>query len=395
MEQASVTIPRQQEPSWFKAYYVLLVVILIGLFQPGGGTWAWLHDIRWLYVLLISFIFSQLLTPLVIRLAWFFKILDHPDPRKIHVVPIPRLGGLAIFASFLFSTARNYHFSRELTGLVIGGSIIYVIGLMDDIRPLPARFRLLAQLVAALVVIGHGVVLTVIPLSVPGHGYISVLITIVWLIGFTNALNFMDGVDGLATSMTMACALFFFLIAWPTRQSYLAYVTIAIFGASMGFLPYNWKRARIFLGDAGSTFLGFMLAGLAVMGYWANNDPVVAVSTPLLIMSIPIFDMIYTTVSRIKNGSIHTFKEWLEFAGKDHFHHRLMFLGLSETQTVIFIIMVNLCLGLGALALRYSGATESLLLLLQSLFFFLIIIVLMLLGRHIYDDGIGNKDTKS
>jgi UDP-GlcNAc:undecaprenyl-phosphate GlcNAc-1-phosphate transferase len=388
MEQTPATsiAPAPRAASWRKAYYVLLVIILCSLFQPHGGTWAWLHDIRWLYVFFISFLFANLLTPAAIRLAWYFKILDYPDPRKMHSSPIPRVGGIAIFAAVLLSTARNYQFSPALTGLIAGGCIIYVTGLIDDIHPLSAGVRLLAQLVAAMVVVSQGVVLTIVPLSFPGHQVISAGITVLWLIGLTKALNFMDGIDGLATGMTALCSLFFFLIAWPTRQSYLAYVTIALCGAALGFLPYNWKRARIFLGDAGSTFMGFMLAGLAVMGAWAHNNATVALSTPLLILGIPIFDMIYTTISRVKNGSVRSFRQWLEYTGKDHFHHRLMHLGLSEPQTVFFILMVNLCLGLGAIVIRDTGTKGSMLLLIQSVIIFLIIVVLMLLGRQVTQD---------
>jgi UDP-GlcNAc:undecaprenyl-phosphate GlcNAc-1-phosphate transferase len=183
--------------------------------------------------------------------------------------------------------------------------------------------------------------------------------------------------------MVMLCSMLFFLIAWPSRQSYLAYVTIAIVGACLGFLPYNWKPARIFLGDAGATFLGFMIAGIAVMGSWAHNNPMVAISTPLLILGIPIFDMIYTTVSRVKNGSVRTFRQWLEYAGRDHFHHRLMHLGLSDRQMVVFVWVLNLCLGIGALVIRDTGTKGSVLLLIQSVIIFLIIVVLMLLGRQL------------
>lgn len=397
MDQTTVVPPSSddRELPWRKAYYILLAIILIGLLQPKGGTWAWLHNIRWLYVMVLSFVTAQLATPLVIRIAWHFGILDRPAARKVHLQPIPRLGGLAIFIAFIFSTARNYQFSPQLAGLVTGGAVIYIIGLIDDIHPLPAVIRLVAQIAAALIVISSGVVLTVVPSAVPYHQYFSAAITVLWLIGLTNALNFLDGIDGLASGMAALCSLLFFLIAWPTRQSYLAYVTIALCGASLGFITYNWRPARIFLGDAGSTFLGFMIAGIAVMGSWAHDNPMVAISTPLLILGIPIFDMIYTTISRVRNGSVRSFKEWLEFAAKDHFHHRLMHLGLSVPQTVFFILGVNLCLGLGAIVIRDTGTKASILLLVQSVIIFLIIVVLMLLGRTITQDNnkTNRKDT--
>lgn len=371
------------EKSWRKAYYVLLLIILLALLQPKGGTWAWLHNIRWLYVLLLSFTLSQILTPIIIKIAWFFKILDYPDARKLHPAPTPRIGGLAIFIAFILSAARNFQFSRELTGLIAGGSMIYIIGLIDDIHPLPAAPRLIGQIASCMVVIWSGVIITVVPHAVPGHQILSVIITVIWLIGIANALNFLDGIDGLATAMSILCSVLFFLIALPTRQGHLSYVSIALAGGCMGFLTFNWKPAKVFLGDSGATFLGFTIAGLAVMGSWAHNNPTVAVSTPLLILGIPIFDMIYTTVSRIKNGHVKNFKQWLEFVGRDHFHHRLMRIGFSDKQTVFFILFLNFCLGIGALVIRDTGTRGSILLLVQSVIIFMIIVALMIVGRQV------------
>ncbi|MFH1367781.1 MAG: MraY family glycosyltransferase [Elusimicrobiota bacterium] len=372
-----------------KAYYVLLCILLVMLVQMKGGRWAWTFqawdqtwNIRWIYVLFLSFIFAQLLTPVAIRLAWFFKILDYPDARKLHGKPMPRIGGLAIFFAVIFATARNYQFSPELLGLVTGGSIIYILGFIDDIHPLPATPRLIIQMLACFAVIKGGIVITAIPSYWPFAEYLRIIVTVVWLIGIANAINFLDGVDGLISGMVAISALLFFFIAWPTRQSYLAYLVIAVAGACIGFLPYNWKPAKTFMGDAGATFLGFMVAGTAIMGSWAHKNPMVAISTPLLILGIPIFDMIYTTFSRIKNRRIHNFKQWLEYTGRDHFHHRLMHIGLSEKNTVLFIWMLNICLGIGAVVIRNAGAMNSIFVLIQSAMILLIITVLMIVGRE-------------
>jgi UDP-GlcNAc:undecaprenyl-phosphate GlcNAc-1-phosphate transferase len=224
--------------------------------------------------------------------------------------------------------------------------------------------------------------ITAVP-DVPGKYLIQVVVTVIWLLGLANAVNFLDGIDGLVCSMSAVCAMIFFLIGWHTRQSYLAYLTIAIAGACVGFIPYNWRPASVYLGDAGATFLGFMLGGIAVMGTWAHNDPIIALSTPLLILGIPIFDMIYTTVSRINNGSVRTFKQWLEFAGRDHFHHRLMNLGLSVPQSVFFILLLNVCLGLGAMVMRGTDTMHCILLGVQGVLVFVIIVVLMIRGAEL------------
>ncbi len=375
--------------SWRKAYYILLVILLVTLLQIKGGTWAWAFNIwdttwniRWIYVFLVSFIVAQLATPIVIKLAWHFKVLDYPDARKLHGQPIPRMGGLAIFASIIIATLRNYQFSAQLMWLVIGGSIIYILGFIDDIHPLPAVLRLAIQLIACLAVINGGVFITSIPYYWPMAHLIRIILTILWLMGMANAINFLDGVDGLVSGMVTISALLFFIIAWPTRQSYLAYLVIAIAGACLGFLPYNWKPAKTFMGDASATFLGFMIAGTAVMGSWTYHNVMISIATPLLILGIPIFDMIYTTISRFYYGKVHTFKEWLEYTGRDHFHHRLMNINLSEKHTVIFIWMLNICLGIGAVVIRDTGTIHSVLVLIQSTMILLIITVIMIAGRN-------------
>jgi UDP-GlcNAc:undecaprenyl-phosphate GlcNAc-1-phosphate transferase len=266
---------------------------------------------------------------------------------------------------------------------MIGGSIIYIIGFIDDIRPLPAVLRLAVQLIACLAVIKGGIYITTIPYYWPFAYFLRVILTIIWLIGIANAINFLDGVDGLVSGMIAISALLFFVIAWPTRQSYLAYLVIAIAGACIGFLPYNWKPAQTFMGDASATFLGFMIAGTAVLGTWTYKNPIIAGVTPLLILGIPIFDMIYTTISRFKNERVHTFKEWLEYTGRDHFHHRLMNVKLSEKHTVLFIWMLNICLGIGAVVIRDTTAVHSVLILTQSVMILLIIVVLMVVGREV------------
>jgi UDP-GlcNAc:undecaprenyl-phosphate GlcNAc-1-phosphate transferase len=212
---------------------------------------------------------------------------------------------------------------------------------------------------------------------------LEIIITIVWFVGIINAINFLDGIDGLVASIAIQCSFLFLLIAWPTEQRYVAFVNAAMIGACLGFLPYNWGgKAKIFLGDSGATFIGFMLAGISIMGSWAENNSTVAFSTPLLILAVPIFDMIYTTISRVRNGHVKTVKQWIEYVGKDHFHHRLIKIGLSVKGSVWFIILVNMALGLGALIIRDTGTKGSYILLLQAFSILIIIVVLMLVGRE-------------
>jgi UDP-GlcNAc:undecaprenyl-phosphate GlcNAc-1-phosphate transferase len=207
---------------------------------------------------------------------------------------------------------------------------------------------------------------------------------VIWLVGIVNAFNFMDGIDGLASTMGAVCALLFLGIGWKSNQYPLSFISAALAGACFGFLRMNWRPAKVFLGDSGSTFIGFILGCLALYGSWATDNPAVSLSTPVLILGIPIFDIIYTTVSRVRNGSVRSVKEWLEYAGKDHFHHRLMKLGMSVEQTVGFIVVLNICLGLGAWNIRHTASTAGTwLLLAQSVLIFLIVVALMILGREV------------
>lgn len=295
---------------------------------------------------------------------------------------MPLLGGLAIYISYVGAVFLNFNFSVELKGIIIGGTIILVIGLIDDIKHISATWRLISQIFASSVLVISGVKLSFLPNTWLGNGG-EVLLTIIWIVGITNAVNFFDGMDGLAAGLTAICALSFFTVAQITGQPYLGYLTIALAGSCLGFLKFNFKPASIFLGDAGSTFLGFTLAGIAVMGGWAENNPKIALTLPILILSILIFDVVYITVARILSGTVRNFKEWMEYTGKDHLHHRLVHLGLSEVQTVLLIYFIAACLGIGGISLRASGDLRIYLGFLQAFFILIIIVILMLAGREL------------
>jgi len=303
-----------------------------------------------------------------------------PDERKIHKKPIPLLGGLAIYISYVVTIFLNFNFSLELKGVIIGGTIILFLGLIDDIKGLSATWKLTSQILASCTLIVCGVKLSFLPNTWWGNGG-EILLTIFWVVGITNAVNFFDGMDGLAVGLTAVCTLSFFIVAQITGQSYLGYLTIALAGSCCGFLKFNFKPASIFLGDAGSTFLGFTLAGIAVMGGWAEKNPKVALGLPVLILSVFIFDMIYITVARIAKGTVRNFKEWVEYTGKDHLHHRLMTLGFNETQTVLLIYLITASLGIGGINLRATDDLRIYFEFLQAFFIFIIIVILMLAGR--------------
>jgi UDP-GlcNAc:undecaprenyl-phosphate GlcNAc-1-phosphate transferase len=337
---------------------------------------------KWLFLFVFSFIIAFLSTKVIGRIAAKLKILDHPNERKIHKKPIPLLGGLAIFGSYVATIIFNFNFSIELKGVVIGGTIILIIGLIDDIKHIPATWKLISQVLASSVLILYGVKLSFLPNTWWGNAG-EILLTVIWVVGITNAVNFFDGMDGLATGLTVIGSLSFFIVAEITGQSYLGFLTIALAGSCLGFLKFNFKPASIFLGDAGSTFLGFTLAGIAVMGGWAEKNPKVALSLPIIILSVFIFDMIYITIARVWDGRVRSFKEWIEYTGKDHLHHRLLTLGFNETQTVLLIYLLAACLGLGGINLI---ATEDLRIyfeFIQAFFIFMIVVILMITGKKL------------
>jgi UDP-GlcNAc:undecaprenyl-phosphate GlcNAc-1-phosphate transferase len=337
--------------------------------------------VRWLFLFVFSFLLTFLLTKIARRVARRLNVLDHPEERKIHKEPIPLLGGLAIYISYVVTIFLNFNFSIELKGVILAGTIILIIGLVDDIKSLSATWKLVGQIAACFTLMLFGVKLSFLPNTWWGYGG-EVLLTIIWVLGITNAVNFFDGMDGLATGLAAVCSLSFFIVAQITHQQYLAYLTIALAGSAIGFLKFNFKPASIFLGDAGSTFLGFTLAGIAVMGGWAERNPKIALSFPILVLSIFIFDMIYITVARFWDGRVRNFKEWIEYTGKDHLHHRLLTLGFNEVQTVLLIYLMAACLGIGGIILHANVNLRIYLGFLQALFVFTIIVILMLAGRR-------------
>jgi UDP-GlcNAc:undecaprenyl-phosphate GlcNAc-1-phosphate transferase len=343
-----------------------------------------LEGLRWLYIFLFAFLGTGALTPLMVWIGHRWNLVDIPADRKIHVVPTPRLGGIALYAGFIGSLLLNSIVPDWMVAVLVAGSLLLIIGVLDDIRELPAWAKLLGQLLAAGIVTASGKVLTLFPPGPLGE-MANVLLTILWIVGITNAFNFFDGMDGLATGLAILLAGFMGVIAFETKQPALGWLAIAMIGAGLGFLPYNFrgtKPAVIFLGDGGSTFIGFTLACLAVRGNWADSDPIVSFSNPLLIFGVLIYDMIHITVERILTGKVRSLKEWLEYVGKDHLHHRLERALGSRQASVAMIFLFTICLGLSALVLRHAGTTEAILLLIQAGLIAAMLTVLEISGRR-------------
>lgn len=313
------------------------------------------------------------LTPVVGRVARRLGAIDKPGGRKVHERPTPLLGGVAIYAAVMLGALLGGIFTTDVVAILIAGSIVFVVGAWEDTRGVPALVRLLAQTASVFVLIRSGVILTFLPATWWGiAGEWS--LTFLWVVGITNAFNFLDGLDGLATGSAAIHACFIGIYGLSIGQLDLALLALVLMGAGLGFLPHNYKPRRgagadIFLGDSGSTFLGFNLAALTVMGNWAEGSPKDLI-VPVLILAVPIFDMVLTTVVRFREGLVRSFIEWIVYTGRDHFHHRLLGLGMRKKEAVVIIYLVNLCLGLSAFLLEGSSTTDAFLVLGQVVIIF-------------------------
>jgi UDP-GlcNAc:undecaprenyl-phosphate/decaprenyl-phosphate GlcNAc-1-phosphate transferase len=359
------------------------LVIVAALLAPPTRRALENAGLAWLSLVGVAFAIAFFAVPLVRRYALWRGVLDQPAARKVHHVATPLLGGAAVYFAFAVTVLANFSFSLELKGVALGASVVVAFGILDDVADLPAWLKLAAQLAGAGVAMFCGVVVHPVPGWIPASEPLNLALTLVWMLTVTNAIQFLDGMDGLAAGLGIVAGIFFSITALQTAQPYLMFLSAALVGACLGFLPYNFRPggARIFLGDSGASFIGFTLAGLAVMGEWADNDPVVALLTPSLILGVPLFDIAFVSVARVVTGKVHSVHEWLAYTGKDHIHHRFAALGLSKVQSVLLIYFISATLGLSALLLARATTREAMLLLVQAGCVLAIIALLEGVGR--------------
>ena len=373
--------------------YILIrcvpALIVLGLLLIRDPIRWWFFSsghLRALYLVIFAFAAAFMFTPIAMYLARLVGAVDQPDARKMHKNPTPLLGGFAIFMAFASTIFINNLYTDEIKGVGIAATLIFLIGALDDIRPLSAKLRLVIQLTAVGIMIEYGVRVSFMPESWWGDAF-EILFTILWMIGITNAVNFLDGLDGLATGSVMIYAAIFSFISFEMSQPYMRFVSIALMGSCLGFIPYNFRITRpanIFLGDGGSNFLGFTIAAIGILGDWGTGSSSVDLIVPILILGVPIFDTTLTTVLRIKYGQVRSFSEWIHFTGRDHFHHRLVEIGFSARRTVFAIYMVSITLGIGAMVLRKSEGLDAFLLLFQAFILFTMLGYFMVFVKQQY-----------
>ena len=315
--------------------------------------------------LLVALVVSFLMTPVVKTFAYKVGAIDVPkDNRRMHKVPIPRLGGLAIFIGFMVSILLfvDIRSDPQMQGILLGAVIIVVLGVVDDIMALPAMLKFVVQIAAALIPVMHGVRIQAI--SNPNLfsdslywvlGGLSVPITVLWIVGITNSVNLIDGLDGLANGVSAISATTMLVIAILVSEGQVSLVMAALVGACVGFMPYNMNPAKMFMGDTGATFLGFILATMSIQGLF-KFYAVISFAVPFLILGLPLFDTAFAFIRRIAHGQspMH--------ADRGHIHHRLIDMGLNQKQAVATLYVISAILGLSAVVLTTSSELKAMML---------------------------------
>lgn len=315
--------------------------------------------------LVVALVVALVATPVVKNLAIRVKAVDVPkDGRRMHDHPIPRMGGLAIFLGFLLSVLLFLDLNAQMRGMLLGAVIIVVLGIFDDIYSLRAMFKFVVQIIAALVAVLSGNVIET--LSNPNVfsadpywnlGILAVPATVIWIVAITNAVNLIDGLDGLACGVSTISSMTMLVIALTVAEAQVAILMAALAGACIGFLPYNLNPAKIFMGDTGSTFLGFVLATVSIQGLF-KSYAIISFAVPFLVLGLPIFDTCFAILRRLARGQSPMAPD------RGHIHHRLIDMGFTQKQAVAVLYLISAILGLSAVVLTTNNAMKAMLFLL-------------------------------
>jgi len=299
---------------------------------------------RYPVVFVMALIFALYFTPVIRKAAIHYGILDNPDRAlKSHREPTPYLGGVAIYLAFLFTVAFTYDFTHEVLGIMFAASIIVTLGLFDDLKVLTPPVKLLGQAIAAFVAVKSGIFIKLTFIPPP----VAFALTMFWLMGLTNAVNLIDVSDGLASGVSSIAGMFLYIMALKSGADTIATLTLALVGATLGFLAYNRPPARIFMGDTGSMLLGFVLGALAMIGHYTFNHRLGAVA-PIVILGVPIFDTLFVMGVRARRG-IPLMK-----GSPDHFAVRLRNHGVSPARIALIGYGAGILLGVLGLAICWA-----------------------------------------
>ncbi|MEL3970745.1 MraY family glycosyltransferase [Rossellomorea oryzaecorticis] len=315
-------------------------------------------DITLLLSVLISFVSVLIVTPWVIKLAKLIGVVDQPDQRKVHTKAMPRMGGLAIFIGVLAGYFASGLYKEPIASITVGALVIVAVGLLDDKFALSPKLKLLGQLLAAGIVVYSG--LTIEFLYIPFFdridiGFLAIPMTILWVIGITNAINLIDGLDGLAAGISSISLATIAFMAFMNGKVLILTLALIVLASAVGFLFYNFHPAKIFMGDTGSLFLGYMIAVLSLLGLY-KSVTLFSFVVPVLILGVPLFDTIFAIIRRVVN------KKPISAPDKSHLHHRLISLGFSHRETVLIIYALGLFFSISAIIFTKATLWGSVLL---------------------------------
>lgn len=338
---------------------------------------------------LCALLLAFALTPIVRVLAIKIKAIDIPtDNRRMHHRPIPRTGGLAIFLAFLIATLSFCKPDRDLMTILVGGGTLVLLGMLDDIYRLNALVKLIVQVIVALFAVSQGVTINFIGF---GGNYISfgmwsVPITVFWIVGLTNAVNFIDGLDGLACGVSVISSISLFLVMLLSGSSVThCLITAILIGACLGFYPFNANPAKIFMGDTGALFLGYTLSILSVVGIF-KTDMVLAFFIPLSIFGLPLADTAFAIIRRVAHHKSPF------AADRGHLHHKLIDMGFGQRQSVRLLYAVCAILGISAVMLTRQEWIGGAIVLIAALIIFCIIYFILRNPTLRMHTGIYNED---
>ncbi|WP_313892632.1 MraY family glycosyltransferase [Psychrobacillus sp.] len=302
-------------------------------------------DIKLLLAFIVSMATAIAITPLVIKLAHIIGAVDKPSERKVHANVMPRLGGLAIFIAVVVGYFVAGLYEAKITGIIVGALIIIVLGIIDDKYELSAKIKLLGQILAACAVMGSGLTIEVLNIPFLGvfHlGIFSYVVTLIWILAITNAINLIDGLDGLSAGISSIVFASIAFLAFSGDKMLILSLSLILLGSTLGFLFHNFYPAKIFMGDTGSMFLGYSISILSLLGLY-KSVTLFSFVVPIMILGVPIFDTSFAIIRRLVN------RQPIHAADKSHLHHRLLALGLSHRDTVLVIYGFGLIFSITAI----------------------------------------------
>ena len=293
---------------------------------------------------LLAMFVSYVLTPYIKKLAFYIGAIDKPDNRKVHKKIMPRLGGLAIYIAFMAGAIASLEMTMDIIGILLGGTVIVAIGILDDKYQLPAKVKLLGQIAAACILVLFDIRIEWVNNPFGGYYYLDLLsipLTIFWVISFTNVVNLIDGLDGLAAGVSAIASVTVILVSIQMGYYHVAVMTAALAGGIVGFIRYNFNPATIFMGDTGSMFIGYMLAAISVYGA-VKTAATVALIVPAIALGLPIMDTAFAIMRRYSNARP------IFQPDKGHLHHRLLAMGMNQRQAVLLMYGITAMLGTAA-----------------------------------------------